>query len=60
MPVSFFEIMLYIQKVLICFCFYFMLIVIPGVGGATKTHKTSFHAVFNIIKAEGLLGVYNG
>jgi len=31
-----------------------------GVGGATKTHKTSFHAVFNIIKAEGILGVYNG
>ncbi|XP_065060805.1 mitochondrial 2-oxoglutarate/malate carrier protein-like isoform X2 [Rhopilema esculentum] len=31
-----------------------------GVGGTSKTHKTSFHAVYNIIKAEGVFGVYNG
>ena len=37
-----------------------MIVSLTGVGGATKTHKTSFHAVYNIIRAEGVLGVYNG
>ncbi|XP_028397995.1 mitochondrial 2-oxoglutarate/malate carrier protein-like [Dendronephthya gigantea] len=31
-----------------------------GAEGAMREHKTSFHAVVNIVRKEGFLGVYNG
>eukprot|EP00112_Aurelia_sp_Birch-Aquarium-sp1_P013594 Seg2889.2 transcript_id=Seg2889.2/GoldUCD/mRNA.D3Y31 product="Mitochondrial 2-oxoglutarate/malate carrier protein" protein_id=Seg2889.2/GoldUCD/D3Y31 len=31
-----------------------------GIAGEAKTHKTSFHAVYNIIRAEGIFGIYTG
>eukprot|EP00794_Sanderia_malayensis_P015041 gene15041-16594_t len=31
-----------------------------GIAGEAKAHKSSFHAIFNIVRSEGVLGVYNG
>lgn len=31
-----------------------------GAEGAVREHKTSFHAVVNIVRKEGFFGVYNG
>lgn len=31
-----------------------------GVGGSTKTHKSTFHAITSILRQEGFFGVYNG
>ena len=31
-----------------------------GVGGASKTHKSSLHAIASILRQEGFFGVYNG
>jgi solute carrier family 25 oxoglutarate transporter 11 len=33
---------------------------LSGEGGAKKVHKTAFHAILNIVKQEGLFGLYNG
>lgn len=38
-----------------CICFR-----TTGAEGVAREHKTSFHAVFNIVKKEGVFGVYNG
>ncbi|PIK40352.1 hypothetical protein BSL78_22805, partial [Apostichopus japonicus] len=34
--------------------------VLSGEGGAAKAHKSSFHAIRNIISQEGFFGLYNG
>lgn len=31
-----------------------------GIDGASKTHKSSFHAMLAIMRSEGFLGLYNG
>lgn len=33
---------------------------LSGEGGAARQHKTAFHAIANIARAEGLTGMYNG
>ncbi len=33
---------------------------LSGVGGGAKAHKTSFHAVANIAKSEGIYALYKG
>jgi solute carrier family 25 oxoglutarate transporter 11 len=33
---------------------------VSGEGGKSRDHSTSFHAVKNVYKNEGLLGFYNG
>jgi hypothetical protein len=33
---------------------------VAGEGGATREHKTSFHAISRVIRSEGVLGLYNG
>lgn len=31
-----------------------------GEGGALREHKTSFHAISQVVRNEGVLGLYNG
>ena len=33
---------------------------VSGEGGASKAHKSSLHAMSNILRDEGFLGFYNG
>ena len=33
---------------------------VSGEGGASKTHKSSLHAMRTVLREEGFLGFYNG